>query len=164
VRAKLNPLLAVLILVIVTASTLAIKLQSDAPQVLGTNSQQEQKVGSFSRFWQSILKFLGLAREGEKQQTRSFEYVVPNRLRQVQPGGRTLSSPVPTPAPSPTPQVRPSLPPLPPLPPTTLGVVANSSAVNSQNLPPVPSAILVKDPVTSTIKNFFEGIYQSFGF
>lgn len=158
-RDRLRLLFLASILLVVVSSYLAIGVQTpEMPYVLGAKT--EEKDGFFKKYWIKVLKLLNLYQGDQKEPVRTFEYV-PGRLR-TQPES---SEPAAFPTPTASPATRDDgLPPLPPLPPTTLGAAVNSSAVNSQNLPPLPPATPVKDPATSTVKSFFEGIYQSFGF
>lgn len=166
-RHRLRSLFLASILLVVFSSYLAINIQTpEMPYVLGAKTEEEG--GFFKKYWIKVLKLLNLYQGDQKEPARTFEYV-PGRLRTQPEFSQPAAFPTPTASPTPTPMASPysrpdRLPPLPPLPPTTLGAVVNSSAVNSQNLPALPPATPAKDPVTSTIRSFFEGIYQSFGF
>ena len=134
---------------------------------------------------QSILRFLGLARESQPEQGRPLDYVPERLLELAPPPGEEITYPTPSPGgvastpnaspgtyPSPriypSPQTFPSpsypnQPPPPPPPPEIFG----ARTVNSESNPPPPQNDIIGEfnnqsqsgNILETIKNFFSGIF-----
>lgn len=113
---KLRLLFFGLILIVVFSSLVAIKLQSSATSAYVLGAKTEQQEGSFTKFLKKFLKLIGLRRDSQKEEIRTFEYVNPDKLQESQPPTITGSG-SPSPASSPN---------------------AVSSPLDSRNLPPPP--------------------------